>query len=145
MEPVTGNSGKSTSTEAREARSNAAALRCLVDLKPVALQVPDEFEHKLGCLCITELIAFYPNYNDTKMVYDNGVWEDDIDDEVWTTWVSRPGIAEKLVNVLHSGNLPEPNALILNVKTRCLYEAGEVLVRDFLYQHCAHSRGVHLH
>ena len=145
MEPVTGNCGKSTSTEARKSRSYPTALRSLVRLKPIAVQVPNDFEHDLGCLCVTEMIAFYPNYNDTGMVYDNGLWEDVVDDATWTSWVSQPDIAAQLIDVLNSANFANPNALVMNVETRRLYTTNECSVRDFLYHHYANSRGVSLH
>lgn len=126
----------------KQSVESANKLQALPRLKQLALDVSLDFEHELGCLCVTDFVAFYPNQDDTAMVYDNGVWEDAINDAIWTTWTSQTGVADTLTNVLCSASANEFNALILNVRTRKLYEADENETRKFLYRHYADSTGI---
>lgn len=134
-----GSFGDSDKSGKNESGDSAKKLQILPRLKKLNLGVSSDFEHELGCLCVSEFLAFYPNQSDTAMVYDNGVWEDTINNTIWTSWTSQPGVTSTLTNVLCSTSAAEFNALILDVRTRELYEADEDATRNFLYRYYADS------
>lgn len=120
--------------------SEANSLQYLSEFKLLPIATPPNFINVLGCLCVTEFIAFYPNDSGSAMVYDNGFWEDDIKTELWSAWTSQQCVATQLENIDFSATSCVFNALILNVVTGDLYEVDESLAREFLYKHYVNSK-----
>lgn len=124
--------------------SVSKSLQYLSKFNPLRIDTTPNFVERLGCLYVTDFVAFYPNLFGSAMVYDNGVWEDDVDTEVWSAWASQPHVAGQLVNVDCFADPCEFHALVLNVITYDLYEADESLARDFLYKHYIDTKGLPL-
>lgn len=124
--------------------SVAKSLQNLCKFKSLRIDPPPNFVAALGCLCLTEYIAFYPDISGNSIVYDNGIWEDEVDTEVWSKWTSQPGVAKQLKHIEASAESASFHALIINVDTYDLYEADEELARDFLYKHYITTKGLPL-
>lgn len=109
-------------------------------LEPLEVCAPPDFEELLGCLCVTEYLAFYPSECGSGVVYDNGVLEDYVDPVAWENWTSEPQVREK---ILSASTIAYP-ALVLDTCTRTFYMVGEEQARDFLYQHYVAVTGLPL-
>lgn len=120
----------------------SGSLQYLGQFSSLPLSAPADLVKVLGCLCVTEFIAFYPNDSGNAMVYDNGLWEDHIDTELWSAWATQRHVAGYLKNIDFSTNSCITNALIINVTSRDLYEADEALAQEFLYRHYIDSKGL---
>lgn len=118
------------------------SLEYLDQFNLLPLNVPTDFIKVLGCLCITEFVGFYPNDLGNAMVYDNGFWEDEIDTELWSSWATQSHVASHLHNIHFSTESGIFSALVVNVVTRDIYEADEVLAREFLYRYYVDSKGL---
>lgn len=104
------------------------------DVRSLDLYAPAHFEAALGCLCVTEYIAFYPDIHDSDIIYDNGVMEDTINSRFWQIWTSQTQVAEKVGHVTIFEAHPY-RALLLNTITRLFYDVDEEQTRDFLRRH----------
>lgn len=97
------------------------------------LKVPKSFLAQLGCCPVTKFVGFYFDDADNYAVYDNGVYEGEVDWNQWECWKEERQVAAIFDDIARRWrDHEESHGLILDLDTSTFYRADAGAITDFL-------------
>lgn len=100
---------------------------------PLKLEVPENFLAQLGCKPVTKFVGFYFDEADNYAVYDNGVYEDEVNRKGWECWKEQRQVASIFEDINRQWrDHGEYNGLIFDIDTDTFFRAEAGAIVNFL-------------
>lgn len=129
-------SSSSLLSQRKKLKDNLSATK--LDLK-----VPEDFLAQLGCKPVTKFVGFYFDDADNYAVYDNGVFEDEVNRKSWECWKEQRQVASIFEDINRQWrDHGESHGLILDTDTDTFFRAEAGAIVSFLGRYYSKTKNL---